>query len=312
MSSPYFSVVIPTYNSLNYLKRSLSSVVGQIFEDFEVIIVDNSSKDGTTEYLESIRDKRVLKLKVQNYGVIGYSRNIGISEAKGDWIAFLDSDDEWFDSKLYNIHRVLQIKPNLDVIVHSEDVIENNRLMSTNKYGNIKKPVYDNLLFVANQLSTSATVVRASVLKDSGGFSEDIKYATAEDYELWLRLAKSNSNFYFHDEVLGKYYRFKGTASTNVTLHIKNANSVFYDHLHIWASGKNISSKELSRIYNCRKLFSFRSSIKQNIFNSNYYNAISSLVSYVYMIIIVTIYGDILSCIRARTFGVKERYLKKK
>jgi glycosyltransferase involved in cell wall biosynthesis len=311
MSNPYFSVVIPTYNSLNYLKRSLSSVMSQRFEDFEVIIIDNNSIDGTAEYLESITDERVIKLYVDNYGVIGYSRNIGIKEAKGDWIAFLDSDDEWLDSKLETIHYVIQKECNIDVVVHSEDVIENSKFIFTNKYGDIKKPVYDNLLFVANQLSTSATVVRASVLKDSGGFSEESKYATAEDYELWLRLAKSKNNFYFHDEVLGRYYRFKGTASSNVKIHIKNANRVFFDHLRLWASGKNISSRELSRIYACRKLFSFRSSIKQNIFNLNYYNATGSFINYVYMIIIVTKNGDMLSCICGRVFGVKERYLKK-
>jgi glycosyltransferase involved in cell wall biosynthesis len=91
---PIFSIVIPTYNRLDLLKRALSSVWGQRREDYEVIVVDDGSTDGTREWLLT-QDKRVRAITQENSGP-GAARNIGIREARGDYVALLDSDDLWF------------------------------------------------------------------------------------------------------------------------------------------------------------------------------------------------------------------------
>ena len=91
----FFSVIIPTYNMLKFLKIAIKSVTKQRYKNFEIIIVDNFSSDGTDKYVKSLKNKKIKFYKIKNHGVIGKSRNIGIKKSKGEWVAFLDADDEW-------------------------------------------------------------------------------------------------------------------------------------------------------------------------------------------------------------------------
>ena len=80
--SPFFTVVIPTYNCADYLERSLNSVFSQTYQDFEIIVVDNSSTDHTKDVLSSFNNERLIVIKVKNNGIIAHSRNKGIENAK--------------------------------------------------------------------------------------------------------------------------------------------------------------------------------------------------------------------------------------
>ena len=93
MSSPFFSVVMPTYNQSSFLKKSIPSVLLQSWTSLELIIVNNYSSDDTVEVVKSFSDPRVHLINFKNNGVIGASRNVGIKEATGRYITFLDSDD---------------------------------------------------------------------------------------------------------------------------------------------------------------------------------------------------------------------------
>ena len=99
-TQPYVSVVIPTYNHAKLLKKALDSVMAQTFEDWEAIVVNNFSADNTIEVVNSFADPRIKILNFSNNGVIAASRNHGLKEATGDFIAFLDSDDIWYPNKL--------------------------------------------------------------------------------------------------------------------------------------------------------------------------------------------------------------------
>src|SRR5262245_34837999 len=106
MGSPKFSVVIPTYNRLDFLKQTLSSVWNQTFADYEVIVVDDGSNDGTHDYLLDL-DNKVQVVRQANSGP-GAARNCGVRKARGDYIAFLDSDDLWFPWTLDTFARAIQ------------------------------------------------------------------------------------------------------------------------------------------------------------------------------------------------------------
>ena len=97
---PVVSVVIPTYNRANFLRRAIQSVLDQNYTNLEVIVVDNYSDDDTDMVVGSFKDSRISYLKINNSGVIAASRIMGINAAKGDLIAFLDSDDWWENDKL--------------------------------------------------------------------------------------------------------------------------------------------------------------------------------------------------------------------
>ncbi|MBM2835200.1 MAG: glycosyl transferase [Candidatus Brocadiaceae bacterium] len=92
------SVVIPTYNRAPYVIMAIESVLAQSYQDYEIIVVDDGSTDGTRDVLEPYRD-RIRYMYQDNKGVSA-ARNTGIQESRGEWIAFLDSDDEWLPNKL--------------------------------------------------------------------------------------------------------------------------------------------------------------------------------------------------------------------
>ena len=98
--NPLVSIIIPTYNRANDLKRALQSVFDQTFTDWEILVVDNHSIDETDSLIKSFNDPKIKLLKIHNEGVIAKSRNLGFKHALGEYIAFLDSDDWWKPKKL--------------------------------------------------------------------------------------------------------------------------------------------------------------------------------------------------------------------
>ena len=104
---PFFSAVIPLYNKAPHVARSVGSVLNQTFGDFELIIVDDASTDSSIEEVKKFNDPRICLLHREKPGPGGYAaRNLGIKEAKGQWIAFLDADDEWYSNHLEKVYEL--------------------------------------------------------------------------------------------------------------------------------------------------------------------------------------------------------------
>ena len=159
-----FSIVIPTYNQCDYLEIAINSVLDQK-ENYEIIIIDNYSTDGTERLVKSFNNKNIKYLKIKNEGVIGISRNLGINNANGSWIAFLDSDDFWFKDKLETVEKFIKANPSFDVITNDEEIIyEGSKNKTVWKYGPFTKNFYKKLLLDGNCISTSASVVKKSFL----------------------------------------------------------------------------------------------------------------------------------------------------
>lgn len=97
--NPLVSIIIPTYNRAHFLKEAINSVLSQTYKNWELIIVDDGSTDNTSEVVRGFADKRIVYLKQENMGA-PVARNRGIKESKGEYIAFLDSDDIWLPQKL--------------------------------------------------------------------------------------------------------------------------------------------------------------------------------------------------------------------
>ena len=91
---------MPTYNNGAFLDTAVNSVLKQTIRDFELIIVDNFSTDNTSKIIRNFKDKRIKYFKFKNKGIIAASRNLGISKSKGKYLAFIDSDDKWYENKL--------------------------------------------------------------------------------------------------------------------------------------------------------------------------------------------------------------------
>ena len=119
--TPLISIVIPTYNRADLIPKAIQSVLDQTYQNWELIIVDNYSDDGTKEVIDSFRDSRISMLLIPRTGSVAASRNLGVLHSKGEWIAFLDSDDWWFPAKLSSVCEVIQKNP--DFIYHDLQIV---------------------------------------------------------------------------------------------------------------------------------------------------------------------------------------------
>lgn len=228
MASPAVSVVIPTYNHAQFLRTAIQSVLDQTFTDWEAVIVNNYSEDETVEIVASYADPRIRLVDFHNHGIIAAARNHGIHLARGEFVAFLDSDDKWYPEKLERcLHKFGE---KIDVVYHGEVWVKNGGVPRKVFYGPLARTSYDSLLHDGNCLSTSAIMVRKSSLDKVGGFNEDPQMVTAEDYELWLRLAQAGCRFGVVDEILGEYRIHEGNQSKAVMRNLHAELAVLQKH----------------------------------------------------------------------------------
>jgi len=219
-SKPRITVIIPTYNQASFLRGALESVLSQTFSSWEAIVVNNHSEDNTEEVVASFPDSRIYFENFRNNGVIAASRNYGVGKAKGDYIAFLDSDDVWYPGKLEQCLAALR-DSGAGVVCHAERWVGDNGYCRDVEYGPESRASYKSLLFDGNCISTSAVMMNRNLLSEAGGFDERAEFVTAEDYDLWLRLAKAGARFVFLTNILGEYRIHSGGSSQSVMENVR-------------------------------------------------------------------------------------------
>lgn len=202
-TNPLISIIIPTYNHAKYLELALQSVCNQTYINWEAIVVDNNSTDNTDLVISSFNDERIISLKINNNGLIAASRNMALKAAKGEWIAFLDSDDWWSSDKLESCLRYM-IK-NVDFIYHNLDIIYDTPSLFKKRTAcrKVEAPVLKNLLLMGNPIANSGVVVRKKILDQVGGISEEPKMVAAEDYNTWMKIASITNSFKYISKSLG-------------------------------------------------------------------------------------------------------------
>lgn len=205
-SNFFFSIIIPTYNRKIDLERCLESLVTQTFKNFEVIVCDNGSTDNTREVVNKFEKKLHLTyIHIEkNSGGPAAPRNIGIKVANAEWICFLDSDDWYSENRLQNIANLDLEKT--DFIYHSLNIIRNNKITGSIKSRNLSRSdAYSDLLFNLNAIPTSSTCIRKICFEKTGGFKEIKEINGLEDFDLWIRLAKTGVRFKYIPIVMGSY-----------------------------------------------------------------------------------------------------------
>ena len=202
--NPLISVVIPTFNREKVLKRAIDSVVSQTYDNWELIVVDNCSVDNTENLVHSYENPKIKINSIENDGVIGLSRNVGIHEAKGHLIAFLDSDDWWDCIKLESILNNFDEK--IDIIYHDCYVVTDSSKRLTN-CRILKGDVLSDFLENGNALVNSSVVAKKQSLHEVGCFSEEKEVVGWEDYHLWLKLAENNCVFSSYSSPFQEFVR---------------------------------------------------------------------------------------------------------
>jgi len=195
------SVIIPTFNRAHTLKRCLDSVLNQTYPPTEIIVVDDGSTDNTEELLKDYEGKIIVH-KIENSGVSA-ARNYAIERCSGDWLALLDSDDEWLPNRLQEQVDYLKIFPNIK-LVHGEEIwVRNGKRVNPKKIH--KKSggyIYQNCLPLCC-ISPSASLLKKEVLEEFGGFDES--FPVCEDYDLWLKITSKYEVGFIKTPIITKY-----------------------------------------------------------------------------------------------------------
>ena len=206
------SAVIPAYNAERYIARAIESVLSQTHPVDEIIVVDDGSTDGTAEVVRSFGEKVQLYQQV-NAGVSA-ARNTGIKAATGDWIAFLDADDEWLPVRIQKQVELLQRNPDLRWLSgnYDECLCDENRKAShlsaaqcAQSLGD--KDYFDNYLSAVERYQwghTSCVLVHRTVFDEVGMFCTDL--SLGEDLDLWLRIGYRYPQVGFIPESLSIYH----------------------------------------------------------------------------------------------------------
>ena len=211
---PKVSVIIPTCNRARFLRAAIESVLNQTFQDFEIIVVDDASNDDTPTMMETLPDTRIRYLRQGSKKGQGATRNAGILEARGEYIALLDDDDEWLPTKLQKQVALLDALPNEVGLIYTGFFridANSKRVLSEDipqERGNVL-----HALCRGNWIGTCSTVLlRRSCFNNVGLFDEEL--ASGADYDMWLRISKE-FDVDFINEQLVFYNVHNNRISTN-------------------------------------------------------------------------------------------------
>lgn len=200
------SVIIPTYNRAYCLKRSIESVLHQTYTNLELLIIDDCSNDNTEEVVRQIDDARIRYIRLNENLGPSKARNIGIENARGQFIAFQDSDDIWYNNKLkQQMNKFLTDKNCHLVFCQFLSKGEDEFLVPAENYFDVAKYKYGmfEILLKGNRIGTPTIVVKKDIIDKIGGFNENIK--TLEDWEFVLRVAEKYNIIYINKALMDVY-----------------------------------------------------------------------------------------------------------
>ena len=221
MSPPTFTVAMPAYNAAATVGAAIRSVLAQTYDDFELVVADDGSTDGTAEEVAGFDDPRVRLLRAGRQG-LARARNAAVGAGTGRYVSMLDSDDLWLPGYLEAMEAALAARPDAGLAYTDawvlDDVTRRIQRVTAMHYQDPPAVVPDRadaflrLLLERNFVYTSATVPRA-VLEEVGGFRPEL--AASEDYELWLRIAARGYGAVRPPGVLAVHRKRAGSVSTS-------------------------------------------------------------------------------------------------
>jgi len=228
---PRVSVIMPVYNGEAFIAHAIQSVIAQTYPHWELIVVDDGSTDGTSSIVAGFSDSRIRYIYQENQGLAA-ARNTGIRAVRGDYVAFLDADDEWYPQFLARCALVMQAseRPSLAGVYTSFVHIDENGDMLPQSGNSIVAPqALHARLLEGGFFPPHAALVRADVVKAIGMFDTNLDGQGTEDWDLWLRLSREYTLQGIADP-LARYRVSPDSMSTNAASMHDNRMAVLAKH----------------------------------------------------------------------------------
>lgn len=205
------SIITPVYNSEKFIRETIVSVLNQTYDNWEMILIDDCSTDNSESIIKEYTNKdnrfRYIKLK-ENSGVAN-ARNIGIGEAKGRFIAFLDSDDVWYKNKLETQVNYM-INNNISFCFSAYEVIDENSKIINQKITPSKQIISYEDILKQNVIGCLTVIIDKNSITDL-----EMPKIRHEDFATWIKILKSGQKAYCIDEVLASYRKTQKSLSGN-------------------------------------------------------------------------------------------------
>ncbi|MBX9570415.1 MAG: glycosyltransferase [Candidatus Obscuribacterales bacterium] len=228
--NPLVTIVMVTHNEGRYLRESIPAILNQGFSDFEIVLMDNGSQDDTPEYIKTIQDPRVRPFRNENLG-LGLAYNIGIENARGQWIALGNADDLWFEHKLAK--QVAEFSGNNIGVVFTEAELIDDTGKAIPEEVAAKFPfsfenlppirMYEKLFFRTNFLCAPSAIIRKDLLIER---PFDAMLIQLQDFDMWSHLIKSVEFKILPEKLTGYRVRLDGS---NISLNTKNRSRVLLE-----------------------------------------------------------------------------------
>ncbi len=218
LDQPVVSIIIPVYNNQDFISEAIDSVLIQTYSKWDLVIIDDGSTDNTKQivFKYSTNDSRIRYYYQQNKGQAA-ARNIGISNSKGKFIAFLDADDVWIKDKI-EVQLKTLVKFNADLVFSNAGYFSDSNKVTINQLS--QKGALDERglfkdLFQRSSIANSSVLLKRDILSTVGLFDESPELRGTEDWDLWLRIAQNNYKFYGIERILIKYRIHDGGTHMN-------------------------------------------------------------------------------------------------
>ena len=245
------SVIIPTYNRAGTILRSVESVLNQTEKDLELIVVDDCSTDNTIEILKQIDDKRLSVIKLEKNSGACHARNVGIENAKGDFIAFQDSDDEWKPNKLERQLAVC-LRKNAGVVFCGLERFDDPN--GKNKpFPDLKKNGFcdANLLAERSRVSTQTIFARREIFND---YLFDVNVRRGQDYDWTIRASQKYRFYYLNEPLVKQFYTKNSIGLSGNKVSLEMADYFLEKYKDEFGGNKNLHCALLNRLARAQKM----------------------------------------------------------
>ena len=211
--NPLVSIIIPTYNRAHLIGRAIETALGQAYQNIEIIVIDDASSDETSKEMDKLKDERIKYIRHINNKGPAAARTTGIRAARGTYIAFLDSDDEWLPEKLEKQIKIMEgTSPEVGVIYTGcRRIMKGKEYYIPNSKIRKKEGYIFNTVLRFYMIYMSSVVIKSDVFRSVGLFDEGLP-AIAE-WDLWIRISKQYLFKYINEQLVISYYTSKSMST---------------------------------------------------------------------------------------------------